>query len=132
MREFKSSAHQGAQQALPNAVEVQFMLDGREITAQPANSGQLAYLVAMQAEAVNPSEQIAAVFDFLQSLLDEEDFDFIRDQMKQGITSAETLLEIVEYLVEEWTTVPTTSAPASSSARRSTGKPSTARARSKA
>lgn len=133
MKEFKSAAQvAGEQQALVNPRPITFSLDGREMTAESATSGQLAYLVAQQSDEVNAADQVHALFSFLKGILDEDDYDFIVAQMRDGVTSAETVMEIVQWLVEEWTTVPTTSAPASPSRRRSTGKPSTAGARSRA
>jgi hypothetical protein len=131
VREFKLAAQTAASEMLANPVPAKFKMDGREVHIEAPSSGQLAYLLAMQADTVDGPEQIAAVFDFLKNLMDHEDYVWLTGLLKSGSLSMELLMEVIEYLVEEWTTVPTSPASASPSSRRSTGTRSTARPRSK-
>lgn len=132
MREFKTAAKTAGSEMLTNPVAAKVSIDGTEIEIQAPSSGQLAYLLAMQADSVAPPEQMASVFDFLKALMDPEDYEWLTGLIKSGEMSMELLMEIIEYLVEEWTTVPTMSAPVSSSRPRRTGTPSTAKRPSKA
>lgn len=132
MREFKLAAQTASSEMLANPSPAKFAIDGTEVQIDAPSSGQLAYLIAMQADSVQPPEQMASVFDFLRGLMDPEDYEWLVGLLKTGKMSMETLMEIIEYLVEEWTTVPTTPAPVSSSRPRSSGTRSTAKRPSKA
>jgi hypothetical protein len=132
VREFKTAAKTASSEMLTNPVPAKVAIDGTEVEIQAPTSGQLAYLLAMQADSVAPPEQMASVFDFLKALMDPEDYDWLTGLLKSGDMSMELLMEVIEYLVEEWTTVPTTPAPVSSSRPRSSGTRSTAKRPSKA
>lgn len=132
MREFKSAAKGAADEVLGDVAAIEFKYDGRVLAVNPPSSGQLAWMIAQQASSVDAADQMAATFDFLKRLMSEEDYEYLSERLRDGDMSMTMYMEIIEYLTLEWTEVPTTPAPASSSQRRNTGRPSTGTRRSTA
>lgn len=132
MKEFTTAAKSASSELLGGTVTLEFKIDGKILTMEPPTSGQFAYLIAMQAENVDTSEQVAAIFEFLSKLMSEEDYHFLRGLLRDGRMDMNQFSDILEWLVEQWAVVPTSSAPASSSPPRSTGRSSTAKRRSTA
>lgn len=128
---FKSAAY-ASSDVVTNPVEVEFDIDGVDLVASPPSSGQVALFIADQADTTNQARKINGMLEFLETVLREEDWEFIHDGMKSGQFDIDLLGDIVDMLAEEWTGNPTSSAPASSSRQRSTGKQSTAKRSGKA
>lgn len=127
MKEFTTAAKSATSELLGGTVIIEFKLNGRVLSMEPPTSGQFAYLIAMQAEGIDPSEQVAGLFDFVSLLMSEDDYHYLRGLLRDGSLDMTQFLEIIEWLVEQWSAVPTMPAPASSSPRRSTGRSSTAK-----
>ena len=130
MREFKKAAKR--ESILPNPVDIEISVLDTVLTAHAPGSGQLTMFMAYQTDGSDPGDQAKAMMDLLYAMFGEEDYAWIQSQLLQDEMDVEMLLEIIEYLGEEWATRPTSSASASSPSRASTGKRSTAKPRSKA
>lgn len=133
MREFTTSAEK-AKSAIEGAEPIEFKLDGSLYTAYPPTSGQFMLVMAAMGGAKFKAEDIATYVDFLASLLDVDSMEAIRVRLmdRNDPLDFETISEIVNGLVEEWSEHPTGSASASSTSPRPNGRRSTAKPRSKA
>jgi hypothetical protein len=125
MRQFNTAANRG-KAAVPNAVDIQFQWDDAVLTAHPPSSGQLALLLSTMVDGQVNISAIAALFDFLNAVMDVDDFNIIRNDLQDGVDVG-LVVELIEALIEEWAVRPTTPAIASSPSRRSTGSRSTVR-----
>jgi hypothetical protein len=126
MKQFTTAARRGAG-AVNNPVPITFEFEIREgefveMTAQPPTTGQLALFFAHQYDTGTGS--VRALFDFIDSVLDDRDYKIIEDQLHDGLDVA-VMIEMVQYLTEQWSARPTKRAPTSSASRQSTGKRST-------
>lgn len=130
VKQFKSAAV-ASQAAVDNPVDVEFEIDGVLLTASPPTTGQLAMFMATQIDG-DPSATVKAVMGLFEVILSEDDYAWVVERLQSGEMPMEILLEVVEFLGEEWSSRPTSSASVSSPSRTSTGKPSTAKPRSKA
>lgn len=124
MKQFKSAARESTQ-ALPNPVPIEFSWDDIPFTAQPPTTGQLALLMTVDTEG-GQGQVLRAVLEFFEGMLDEDDFVTMREHIRDG-GDIDTLGEIMEWLIEQWSTRPTKSRSASPRSPRSTGKRSTAK-----
>jgi hypothetical protein len=129
LREFKTAARKAAPAVFDDAEPIEFSIDGETFTAYPPSPGQLAMLVAAQADSRDVSESMAAVIDFLDGILDEDAQAMYRKRLldRTDPFDFDTVNEIVEGLIEEWSARPTKSPSASSSSRRTGGSRSTAK-----
>jgi len=123
MKEFRTGARESV---LDNPVPIQFMIEGTEFEAVPPTSGQLTLLMASQANE-DPVEIAKAMLEFVLAILGPEQYRVFEDGLKSGDIEMELTMEIVEWLTEQWSQRPTTSASASSqrsavSTKRSTAK----------
>jgi hypothetical protein len=133
-REFKTAARKTKPTVFDDAEPLTFSIDGEEFTAYPPSAGQMAMLIAAQADSRDASESIAAIIDFLDGILDEDAQAMYRRRLldREDPFDFDTVNDIVEGLVEEWSARPTKSPSASSSSRRSAGSRSTAKRPSRA
>ena len=130
MREFKSAAKAAA---YDDDELVEFAVNGRVMVAHPPSPGLLTLFMAEQiSENSNPGKIAAAVMDLVRSVMDPEDYAWVVASMREDELDVETLMEIVEFLGEEWTSRPTSSASDSPRPSRRTGAASTAKPRAKA
>lgn len=129
MREFKTAARKAAPTIFDDAEPIEFTIDGETFTAYPPSSGQMALLVAAQADSRDVSESMAAIIDFLDGILDEDAQAMYRRRLldRDDPFDFDTVNDIVEGLIEEWSARPTKSPSASSSSRKSAGSRSTAK-----
>lgn len=102
--------------------------------AYPPSPGQMAMLISAQAESRDVTESVAAIIDFLDGILDEDAQAMFRRRLldRDDSFDFDTVNEIVEGLIEDWSARPTTSSSVSSSSRKSAGSRSTAKPRSRA
>lgn len=122
IKEFRSSAQREV--VFENPVPLDFSIDGLALTAEPPSSGQLALFLASQ-NRDDPAASSAAILDLLEAILTDDGFAKVKAGMKAGEIDVEILSEVVEYLAEQWTTVPPTSAAVSSPRPRTSGAKST-------
>lgn len=129
MREFKTAARKSAPTFIEDAQPIEFAIDGETFTAYPPSPGQMAMLIAAQADSRDVSESMAAIIDFLDGILDEDAQAMYRKRLmdRNDPFDFDTVNDIVEGLVEEWSARPTKSPSVSSSSRRTAGSRSTAK-----
>lgn len=127
MKSFDTSARQGAA-GVVNDQPIEFELDGEVLTAYPPTAGQLAlFLTANTAGGV---ESIQAMFELLAQVIDDDAVAVLKDRLGDGMEIT-VVTDIISYLVEEWSAHPTQPSSGASASRKSTGKGSTAKPRSK-
>lgn len=125
MKSFDSQGNEAGPafvEADPIAIEVR----GVEMVAHPPTAGQFALYVKRVRQG--GGEAIDAQFRFLASLLDQSDVALLEGMLEDGM-DFEVVPNIMNYLLEEWTTRPTERSSAASSSRKTTGSKSTAKPR---
>ncbi len=127
MKEFQSAAR--AESPLENPIDIEFSLDGDEFLAQPPTSGQLTLFMASQGGGATPADTAKAMLELMLAVLGEEQYTDFENGLKAGKVDIETVMEVIEYLIEEWSSRPTPPASDSSSRQGRTGKQSTAKRR---
>lgn len=128
MREFVSSAKRHS--AVDNDTPIPFMLNGQELVANAPGSGQLAVFLATQASG-DPGDVAKATLELMAAILGDQ-YPWFESCLKDGSVEMELVMEMIEFFTEEWSSVPTTCASASSRRSAVTGKRSTAKLPSKA
>lgn len=105
MREFTTAA---------KAVEdptgaVKFILDGRELTAYPPTDGQLAIFMASMGRHTGDNTKVAGAIDFFLEVLDDDSHAYMAERMldRRRPFDLDLVIEIMRYLVEEWSGRPT-------------------------
>jgi hypothetical protein len=134
VREFKTAARTAAPSAFDDAEPIEFSIDGESFMAYPPSPGQMAMMISAQAESRDVTESVAAIIDFLDGILDDDAQAMFRRRLldRDDPFDFDTVNEIVEGLIEEWSARPTMSPSVSSSSRKSVGSRSTAKPRSRA
>ena len=134
MREFSTAARRSAPLALEGSEPIEFTVDGDKYTAYPPTPGQFMLLMSAQAKGRDEVESVASIIDFLDGILDENaQADFRRRLMdRDDPFDFDTVTQIMEGLIEEWSARPTQSPSASSSSPANGGRKSTARRPSRA
>jgi hypothetical protein len=124
-----STANKKSVSPLENPVEIQFSLDDDVFTFFPPTAGQLAYLVAAQSDSRDASEQMAAIIDFVDGILDDDGREVLRRRLldRNDPFDFDDIEKILEGLMEEWTTRPTMPSIASSTSPSTGGRRSTAK-----
>jgi hypothetical protein len=133
MKQFATAARRG-QSAMADAVDVDFELevstgDYVTLTAHPATAGQLALF--MHAREDGGLGTITATFDFLAQILDEDSYKILVEELQAGL-DVMVAMDIITWLIGEWSARPTPSSNGSSGSPASTGRRSTAKPRSTA
>jgi hypothetical protein len=103
-------------------------VDGRTVTFLPPTTGQIAVTLAGSSEMATDSELAAAQINFFFSLLEKRDATWFRRRLfdRSDDFDIETIGEIVEYLMEQWSARPTKQPSDYLPSQRSGGKKSTA------
>jgi hypothetical protein len=124
MREFKLATEASSMDDdLPGARPLEITVGDRVMVMNPPpNSGPFAYLMAMLADETSVTTKAYAVLRVLSGLTDEDSAKYLRDGLADAVFGFELLLEVYQYLMEEWTARPTMQPPASSRRQRSTGR----------
>lgn len=107
---------------------------GREIELEYPGSGQVIYMTAALASTEGDITQVGEVVQFLYHLVTDEDAAYIKGKLldrKSGF-DGDTVIELIEYITEEWSSRPTRNASGSSQSRSRTGASSTGGARRRA
>jgi hypothetical protein len=131
LREFKTAGAR-SKPVIEDAEPITFKVDGDEFTAYPPTAGQMAMMLAAQAESRDVPENVAGVIDFFDGLLDEDGRDTFRRRLldRDDPFDFDMVNEIMEGLMEEWSARPTKSPSVSATSQRSAGSRSTAKRRS--
>jgi hypothetical protein len=128
MREFVTAAEKSEE---PDTGEepVVFLVDGHEMRAYKPTEGQFALLMMAMGRHASTNDQFAGVVDFFFNVLDEPSQMYFSSRMmsREDLIPLEKIVEIMEFLTEEWGGRPFQRPSASTSSRRSGGRKSTAR-----
>jgi hypothetical protein len=125
MRQFGTAARRGVA-AVNNPVDITFQWEKSEndwvdMVAHPPTTGQIALFLSHQGTG---AAGVRAMFELLQAVMERSDYDVIEDQLRVGLDVA-VIVELVQFLTEEWSARPTSPASVSSPSPMSTGSPST-------
>jgi len=128
IKQFATAALNTDDSEFEGAEPIQFQVDQDTFTAFPPTSSQFALFMAAQSSHSKTADQIAALIDFFNGMLSEDDQQLLRWRLmnREDSFSFETVQAILEFLVEEWSARPTQSPQGSSSSRQNTGRKSTA------
>lgn len=129
-----STANRNAPSPVFDAEPIEFQVDGETWIATPPTGGQMALVMAAQAEHSSAVEQIKGLIDFLDSVLDEEAQARYRERLMDrddpfDISDVEA---IIQWLMEEWSALPPTQPQDFLPSQSNTGRSSTAKRRSPA
>lgn len=104
-------------------------VDGREILFFAPTEGQLALFMAGASDSTSQVGSIASTINFFFSLLDDENVRYFKVRLfdRRDPFSAVDVVDIVEYLVGEWSARPTKQPSDYMPSQSSTGQRSTAR-----
>ena len=114
-------AAERAESINPDATDVYINLPSGSFETSTPTSGQ----IAMFQQRINEGDGTTAIFKLLNSVMDAEAVAEIEQLLDDGDMAFETLSELIQFLIGEWTARPTKSSSASSASRRTTGKQST-------
>jgi len=121
MREFTTAATRG-KPGVGNAVEIEFKLDDKVLTARPPTTGQVALFITHGRHGGIRS--VESMFEFFSDILDDRDWALVEDKLRDGM-DVELLAEISNYLIGEWAGRPTSPSSVSSPTPNGTGPRST-------
>jgi hypothetical protein len=122
IKEFVTAAEKT--EAEPDLV---FSIDGKELRAFKPTEGQFALLMMAMGRHASQTDQFAGVIDFFIEVLDEPSRRYVVDRMvsREKIIPLETIVEMMQWMIEEWGGRPFQSPSASTSSRRNGGRKST-------
>ena len=106
-----------------------FSIDGHEMRAYKPTEGQYALLVMSLGRHTSNLDQFAGVIDFFIQVLDEESERYVVSRMmsRESIIPVTKIVEILNWMVEEWGGRPFQSLSGSTSSPPKGGKKSTRR-----
>lgn len=106
-----------------------FKLDGRELKAWKPTEGQFALLIMALGRHASNVDQTAGVLDFFIQVLDEESQKYVIDRMmsRRNVIDVDTIVDILEWMTEEWGGRPFQRPSGSTSSRPRGGRKSTPR-----
>lgn len=123
MREFSTAATRG-KAGVVNAVDIEFKLDDKVLTAHAPTTGQVALYV--QSGRAGGIRTVTSLFEFFSDILDDTDWEVVRECLRDGM-DVELLATISSHLIGEWSGRPTSLSSASSPTPNGTGRRSTAK-----
>ncbi len=124
MKQFQVAA---TESVLENPVELDFELAGYQYVAYPPSSGQITLLLATQAGGATGPEIANAMLRFLLGVFGDEQYKVFEDGLNDRSIDMEVVMEVIQWMIEEWSTRPTPSASVSSQRSAATTKRSTAK-----
>jgi len=129
MREFVTAVEDAVAEEEPEEPGLIFAIDGQEMRAYKPTEGQFALLMVAMGRHASSMDQFAGIIDFFISVLDEPSEHYViqRMQTRDNIIPLEKIVEIMEWMIEEWGGRPFQKPSASTSSPRTGGRKSTAR-----
>lgn len=108
MREFVTAVKEVVEEE-GQVGDLEFKVDGREITAHRPKDGQIAMLMVSMGRHRSEMESTVGVIDFFVEVLDEESHAYIVDKLldRTDEFGLEEVSEIMQWMIEEWTARPT-------------------------
>lgn len=125
MREFVTAAEKTVE--TEEEADLIFAIDGHEMRAYKPTEGQFALLMMAMGRHASNVDQFAGVIDFFIQVLDEPSERYVVERMmsRRDIIPMEKIVEIMEWMIEEWGGRPFPKPSASTSSRRNGGRRST-------
>lgn len=125
MREFVTAAEKTEE--TEDEADLIFSIDGHEMRAYKPTEGQFALLMMAMGRHASNVDQFAGVIDFFIQVLDEPSERYVVERMmsRKDIIPMEKIVEIMEWMVEEWGGRPFPKPSGSTSSRRNGGRRST-------
>lgn len=129
VREFIAAVKAESEETNEEPLVFKVEKDGPELRAFKPTEGQYALLVMSLGRHATNMDQFAGLVDFFIQVLDDNSQRYVIDKMmgRDDIIPMETIVEILEWFVEEWGGRPFRSASDSTSSQRKGGKKSTQR-----
>jgi hypothetical protein len=128
MKNFTVAGRRAAS-SVNNPVAVEFQIEkGAVRVANPPSTGQLIMFFRDMSEG--GTDAVDGIFGLLRVALSESDYNGVQQDLRDGKYDIEMLIEVVQWLVEQWSGRPTQPSSESSPSRKRTGRPSTAKPRS--
>lgn len=129
MREFVTAVEDAVAEEEDQEPGLVFSIDGQEMRAYKPTEGQFALLMVAMGRHASNMDQFAGIIDFFISVLDEQSEHYVisRMQTRDNIIPLENIVEIMEWMIEEWGGRPFQKPSVSTSSRRNGGRKSTAR-----
>ena len=127
MREFVTAAQKSEEtEDEPSFI---FSIDGHELRAFQPTEGQFALLMMVMGRHASNVDQFAGVIDFFIQVLDEPSQRYVIDRMmsRVDVIPMETIVAVLEAMIEEWGGRPFQKASGSTPSRGKGGKKSIAR-----
>lgn len=126
MKEFTTAAREA--DISPDEV-VEFSIDGETCRAFQPSNGQLAVLLASVASTQNWTHQVAGVINFFDAVLDEDSSAYVSRRLldRNDAFGLDEVQEVIQWLVEEWSSRPTPSPSGSTPSPPKGGQKSTPR-----
>jgi len=127
VREFTTAAEK-SDETTSEDEPIVFTIDGREMRAYRPTEGQFALLMMAMGRHASQTDQFAGVVDLFFNILDEPSQAYFSSRMasREDLIPLKTIIEILEFLTEEWGGRPFQRPSASTSSRRNGGRKSTA------
>jgi hypothetical protein len=133
VREFKTAGRR-SKPAFEDAEPIEFKVDDDVFVAYPPSAGQMALMLAAQADSRDAAESVAGIIDFFDGMLEEDARETFRRRLmdRDDPFDFDMVNDIMEGLIEEWSARPTKSPSVSATSRGSGGPRSTAKRPSRA
>jgi len=102
MREFVTALEKSEQEG--DEADLHFKIDGHEMRAYKPTEGQFALLVMAMGRHTTDMDQFAGIIDFFIQVLDEPSQRYVIDRMmsRVDIIPMSEVVEIMEWMIEEW------------------------------
>jgi hypothetical protein len=129
LREFVTAVQKADEGEGSQEEPLVFNLDGHEMRAYKPTEGQYALLVMSLGRHANNLDRFAGMIDFFIQVLDEDSERYVVDRMmnRDQIIPLEKIVEMLEWMVEEWGGRPFQSSSGSTTSQPKGGKKSTRR-----
>jgi len=126
MREFVTAAEEAVVE-IEEEPSLVFAIDGHEMRAYKPTEGQFALLMMAMGRHASNIDQFSGVIDFFIQTLDEPSQRYVLDRMmtRTDIIPLSKIVEIMEWMIEEWGGRPFQKPSASTPSRRNGGRKST-------
>ena len=126
MREFVTAVEKANETG--DEADLIFKVDGHELRAYKPTEGQFALLMMALGRHTSNTDQFAGIIEFFINVLDPPSQQHILDRMmvRERAIPLEEIVEMMEWMVEEWGGRPFKSPSVSTSSRRNGGRKSTA------
>jgi hypothetical protein len=127
MREFVTALEKSQEEG--DEADLHFKIDGYELRAYKPTEGQFALLVMAMGRHTTEMDQFAGIIDFFIQVLDENSQRYVIDRMmsRTDIIPMGQIVEIMEWMIEEWGGRPFQKPSASTSSPGKGGRKSTHR-----